>query len=323
MLMSLVHSQEGWVSGGWLPGRGRPGGPLPGGALPGGGQGTELFRYVYLPREPVLESPRPYFHPVRTLGGDLVTLYRPHDHVWHKGIAWSLCQVGPENFWGGPTYVRDVGYRQLGNNGQIRHDGFTALDVRDQVLRIDELLTWVTQHGKTLITEHRRIRVAALPGEGAWRLSFDTAMRNVAGRLIRIGSPTTEGRPNAGYSGLFWRGPRSFSGGTLLTPHGRGGDELMGWRGPWLGYTGRHDGHGRASTLVFCDRPENFSAPSQWFVRTGSYACVCPAPFFSEEHPLEAGQTLELGYDVLIADGALDAARCGELASQAAEGARR
>ena len=25
--------------------------------------------------------------PVRTLRGDLVTLYRPHDHVWHKGIA--------------------------------------------------------------------------------------------------------------------------------------------------------------------------------------------------------------------------------------------
>jgi Methane oxygenase PmoA len=318
MVMSLVRSQEGWVSGGWLPGGGRPGG-----ARPGDGQATELFRYVYLPREPVLESPRPYFHPVRTLGGDVVTLYRPHDHVWHKGIAWSLCNVGPENFWGGPTYARDVGYRQLGNNGQMRHDSFTLLDVRDQVLRIDELLTWVTQHGETLITEQRRIRVGVLPGESAWQLSFGTAMRNVAGRPIRIGSPTTEGRPNAGYSGLFWRGPRSFSGGTVLTTYGPGGDELMGWRGPWLGYTGRHDGDGRASTLVFCDRPENFSAPSQWFVRTGSYACVCPAPFFSEEHPLEAGQTLELGYDVLVADGALDAARCGELASQAAEGAHR
>jgi Methane oxygenase PmoA len=332
MVTSVAHSQDGWVSARW--------------------RDTELFRYVYLPPEAPLESPRPYFHPVRTLGGDLVSLYRPHDHVWHKGIAWSLCNVGPANFWGGPTYTRDGGYRQLDNNGRMVHDGFDALDVRDQVLRIDERLTWRTRQGQAWIAEQRRIRATVLTGgnqgglggpsprgghetrgdpggpsprgeNSAWRLSFASAMRNVAGHVIRIGSPTTEGRENAGYSGLFWRGPRSFSGGTVLTPDGPGGDELMGWRGPWLGYTGRHDGHGRASTLVFCDRPENFSAPSRWFVRTGIYACVCPAPFFSEEYALEAGQTLELGYDVLIADGALDAARCGELVGRAAAGARR
>jgi hypothetical protein len=46
---------------------------------------------------------------------------------------------------------------------------------------------------------------------------------------------------------------------------------------------------------------------------------VCPAPFFGREYPLEAGETLTLGYDVLIADGALDVARCGELAREAAQ----
>jgi Methane oxygenase PmoA len=321
MVMSVVHSQGGWVSARW--------------------GGTELFRYIYLPPEAVAESPRPYFHPVRTLAGDLVSLYRPHDHVWHKGIAWSLCNVGPANFWGGPTYLRDGGYQQLDNNGRMVHESFTCLDVSDQVLRIDERLSWVTQQGETWIAEQRRIRALVAADDrgraggssprgqhdrggvggssprgqhAAWRLSFGTVMRNVSGNVIRIGSPTTEGRENAGYSGLFWRGPRSFSGGTVLTPDGIGGDELMGWRGPWLGYTGRHDGSGRPSTLVFFDRPENFSAPSQWFVRSGMYACVCPAPFFSEEYPLEPGQTLVLGYDVLIADGALSPADCAELA---------
>src|SRR5688572_17400723 len=60
----------------------------------------ELFSYVYQPDSPQLESPRPYFHPVHTLGGQPVTLFRPEDHVWHKGIAWSLPNVGTENFWG-------------------------------------------------------------------------------------------------------------------------------------------------------------------------------------------------------------------------------
>src|ERR1035438_6711143 len=45
---------------------------------------TELLRYVYAPGEEQVESPRPFFHPVRTLRGELASLYRPHDHVWHR-----------------------------------------------------------------------------------------------------------------------------------------------------------------------------------------------------------------------------------------------
>ena len=44
-----------------------------------------LFRYIYEPDMPQSESPKPFFHPVNTLAGDLITNYRPHDHVWHKG----------------------------------------------------------------------------------------------------------------------------------------------------------------------------------------------------------------------------------------------
>lgn len=288
-------------------------------------QDAELFRYCYRPQVAAVESPRPYFHPVRTLGGDVVSLYRPHDHLWHVGINWGLSNVGPENFWGGTTYRRGAGYEQFDNNGRMQHEGFDVLEVRDDVLRFDERLTWITHDGQSWITELRRACVSVLPGGAAWRLSFATSMRNVSGALVPIGSPTTEGRPDAGYSGLFWRGPRSFSGerfagGTVLTPDGPGGEELMGWRGPWLGYAGQHDGAGsRASTLVFCDRPGNLCYPCQWFVRTGIYGCVCPSPFFSQECKLEDGQSLTLGYDVLIADGALDSDRCAELAASAGE----
>ena len=57
-------------------------------------------------------------------------------------------------------------------------------------------------------------------------------MRNVSGRAIPLGSPTTRGRENAGYGGLFWRGPRSFTGGSILAPGVAGGDELRGIRSP-------------------------------------------------------------------------------------------
>ena len=90
---------------------------------------VELFRYTYVPDTAQLESPKPYLHPIRTASGHLVSLFRPHDHVWHKGIAWSLPVVGDENFWGGPTYVRDQGYVQLPNDGAQVHVRVDAVEV--------------------------------------------------------------------------------------------------------------------------------------------------------------------------------------------------
>ncbi len=252
-----------------------------------------LLTYAYQPNTPQLESPRPYFHPVHTLGGELVTLFRPEDHVWHRGIAWSLPNVGTANFWGGVTYLRDQGYVQLPNNGAMRHEGFLRLSPATVAHR----LHWITEQGEVWFRELRRFDVSVVESAGAWVLAFATAMTNVSGREIVIGSPTTQGRDNAGYGGLFWRGPESFVGGRVYVPSGVGRDEFMGTRAPWMGHTS-----GRA-TLVFVDAPENHGHPTQWFVRSGMFACVCPAPFFSEEVRVADGESLLLRYAVVIADG--------------------
>jgi hypothetical protein len=276
---------------------------------------TELLRYVYQPWDAQLESPRPYFHPVRTLGGDLVTLYRPHDHVWHKGIAWSLPNVGPANFWGGPTFLRDGGYQQLANNGAMRHGEFERISCDDREVSVTQRLDWVTEQGEIWFAERRGFTVEVDVSAGAWTLGFATSFSNVSGTQIAIGSPTTEGRPNAGYGGLFWRGPRSFTGGLVCAPDAVGGDELMGIRAPWLGFCGRHDEHGRTSTLVFVDQADNPGSPPQWFVRSQPFACVCPAPFFSEEIPVAPGDELTLRYAVVIADSAREPDEIAHLAT--------
>src|SRR5207302_2124375 len=101
-------------------------------------------------------------------------------------------------------------------------------------------------------------------------------------------------------------------------PPGDGGDEAMGSRCPWLAFAGRHDDHGRCSTLLFRDSPGNFSYPSQWFVRSTPYACLCPAPFFAAEYRLGAEAPLSLRYDIVVCDGARDSAACASLADRAA-----
>ncbi len=270
---------------------------------------VELCRYVYVSDVSQVESPRPYLHPLRTLDGRLVSLYRPHDHVWHKGISLALPNVGDQNFWGGPTYVRDQGYVGLPNNGTQLHKGFNIVDVIDGVARINQRLAWITQDGATWLEESRALRIWTLPYADAWALSFETALTNVRGEPIGFGSPTTEGRPNAGYAGLFWRGPRSFNKGTVLSSDGSGGPAMMGERARWLAYVGRHDEADGTSTVMFLDAASNPGSPTKWFVRDEPYACVCPAPFFDEVVDLPDGESMTLRYDVVIASGAWDAER--------------
>ena len=98
----------------------------------------ELLRYVYRPDNDQFESPRPYFEPIRDLAGLQVSLYRPHDHVWHKGIALSLPNCGPENFWGGRTFRRGQGYVDEKNDGSMEHRAFTELTTGEQQPMDDE-----------------------------------------------------------------------------------------------------------------------------------------------------------------------------------------
>ncbi|MDH2424370.1 PmoA family protein [Sphaerisporangium sp. TRM90804] len=258
--------------------------------------GVELMRYVYRPRMPAFEGPKPYVHPLRTLAGDVVSCYRPHDHRWHKGLQMTVSHLSGQNFWGGGSFVRErKEYVDLPNVGTMRHEEFTAPG--------RERLTWHTQAGEHWVDELRELSVGAA-GPGAWALDFATAMTNVRGEPLLFGSPTTHGRPLAGYSGLFWRGPRAFTGGRVTAEGGRGGPEMMGEAASWLAYTGRHDEVDRASTLLFLAEPG-----TAWFVRTEPFAAVNPSLAFHEEVELAPGATLRRRYRVVVADGVWDRER--------------
>ena len=144
-------------------------------------------------------SPRPYFHPVRTLGGTVVTDALPADHRWHLGISVALQDVEGWNFWGGPTCVRDQGYVWRDDHGRIEHAGFARLGDDG----FTERLHWLTPRGELLLAEHRRVR-ARLADRG-WELEVVTTLTNAADHPVRLGSPATNGRAGAGYGGLFWR----------------------------------------------------------------------------------------------------------------------
>ena len=286
--------------------------------------GRQIATYTYKPTDAQYESPRPYFHPLTTLGGDEVTIFRPWDHIWHKGLSLALPNVGKDNFWGGATYTRATGYANLDNNGAMTHEAFTAISDSGAGITAAEELVWSSQDGTPVITEKRRFNVQLLdalsvkePATSAWVLLFETEITNISPDVIEIGSPTTEGRDNAGYGGLFWRGPRSFTGGQFRSESGTGQDEFMGTRSEWISFTGQHDDNCRFSSITFLEDGTNPGAPNQWFARSSMFACLGSAPFFSEAVPLQAGRPLTYRYAVVISDGEVDGPSAAELAGAA------
>lgn len=266
--------------------------------------------------EPAAHVPRPFLHPVSTPGGQDVSDYRPADHPWHWGLSIAVAGISvdgqehPVNLWGGPTYRDGQGYVDLPNNGSQRIRSWRR-DGEDSVhLELD----WCAADGAPFLAEERSWHVASLMAAGAeW---FTTTVRstwtNTSGGRLSFGSPTTAGRPGAGYGGFFLRLPPSFDGAAILAG-GAGGvspgeSELMGQTRPWLGLSSD------SASVLMVPAAGNPSGASPWFVRSTGTPMLCAAPFFHEEMHLQPAGTLEWTWSLLATDGPARPEACAEAA---------
>lgn len=260
--------------------------------------------------EPVEHSPRPYLHPVLTSGGVTVSDHQPADHTWHwgAGIAIStidvLGQDHPVNLWGGPTYVRGEGYLQMPNNGSQREIscGPTADGMAQQ-------LAWCTANGEQFLTEERIWSARTVMAGGVeWICTtVRSSWANCSAGSLAFGSPTTSGRPAAGYGGLFLRLAPTFDGAAILVPsRSRRGTAVieesmaMGVSHAWMAMRSAD-----ASVLVV-PSGQNPRSPTPWFVRSSETPMLCAAPFFHEAYELAAGGVVDWEWSWLTADGAVE-----------------
>ncbi|MCW2857782.1 MAG: hypothetical protein JWR52_3397 [Marmoricola sp.] len=284
-----------------------------------------LATYVYLPDAPAVEAPKPYFHPLRTTSGAPVTNYRPWDHRWHKGVQMTLSHVTEvetgvgQNFWGGPTFEADApgnGYVWRDNLGRQDHVVFDKVMAGDAV-EVAERLDWVTSTDDRWFAEERTVRLSNVDlARGLWVLDFATTLTNTHSGALRIGSPTTHGRPRAGYTGFFWRGPRAWTDAPIIAADGTDGETVMGHRADWVAMAGQHDGRdGGATVLLYAGR-SSAAVPLTWFARTEMFAALNPSVAFHDEFDLAPGKTLVLTHRLVVIDRALDRAGLAPLAEE-------
>lgn len=278
---------------------------------------TDIAHYVYRPDTPVEESPKPYLHPLRTLSGAPLAVYRPWDHRWHKGLQMTFSHLSGDNFWGGPSFERGQGYVWRCNHGSQLHRAFDIRGTHGPEVSVRQRLDWVAAAGTRWLDEARTLRFhSADPVRGIWALDFDTELTNVHTEPLRFGSPTTHGRENAGYTGLFWRGPRAWTGGELIASDGQGGEELMGAQASWAAFTGEHDEVDGGGTVLAYAGTSSAPVPLTWFARSSQFAALNPSPAFAIEILLNPGSALKLRHRFVFVDERLDRTALEPLAAE-------
>lgn len=229
-------------------------------------------------------APRPFIT-VSTPGGVAVTETRPGDHLHHLGVSVTSPDVAGTNFWGGSTYVRDVGPQILDNHGRqvVESESSDANSYTATIL-------WHDHDDEPIIAEQREIRVDDATGSTVlvWRSRL-TALREG----ISIGSSQTNGRPGAFYGGIFWRAP--FGSAEVFSAEGEGVDAAHGSTSPWIVVSGAE------ASLVAAS-----ASRLPWFVRADGYVGFCPALAYDERRRLEPGEPLELDLVVALVDEADD-----------------
>jgi predicted dehydrogenase len=253
-------------------------------------------------------SPRPFLHPVRTLGGFVVTDAYPADHDWHVGIGVAVQGVNGWNLWGGRTYVRDAGYQWLGDHGRIEHVRWNERGTGRAV----EELAWVDSAGGELLRERRELRWGRAAGEspqnaGAWvlELSFTLSVPPAAEfDFVKLGSPGSNGREAGGYGGFFWRLPRTDAV-TVRTPDAIGEADVHGTVADWLAVS--LETGGDAATIVVLPT-DPVTGSDRWFVRCSGYPGIGSSLAWDQPVEVARSRPVRRGFRAVIADGRPDPA---------------
>jgi predicted dehydrogenase len=248
-------------------------------------------------------SPRPYLHPVSTLGGTVVTDHLPADHPWHLGAGFALQDVNGNNFWGGRTFTRGAGaYVSLPDHGRVE-----TKDTRTTEAGSRLSLAWIGAAGSTLLTEERELGRDLLDHR-IWRLDFRSTLTAVVD--VSLGSPGSNGREGGGYGGFFWRLP-ACGDARIFTADAEGEDAVHGTVAPWLAWSGTFGG--RQASLLFAAPAE---AADPWFVRSEGYPGVGSSLAWDSPVQLPAGGSLSRSFSVWICDGGMTVPEAQALAEQ-------
>lgn len=243
---------------------------------------------------------KPYFHPLRTPSGLDITLERPADHPWHRGLWFSWKAINGVNYWEedpktglskGRSIIRDVKY----------HAGKASKPDADIKVRID-----YADSSGVVLSEKRSLLITA-PENGQYMMTWQHEFTAVKDAVLYLEKPGKHGGVSwGGYAGLSYRGSDqlkdvSFFASSTWTNTA----DLTGYgeQEKWMGVKALNKGN-NVSLIIF-DHPRNPRHPSPWYIwyAKDRNLFFTPSLLFDGPMELKKGQKLKLQYGVWIMDG--------------------
>lgn len=258
------------------------------------------------------DSPKPYFHPLHTASGKIITRGYPmikddpeekkgryQDHPHHRGLWYSHGDVNGVDFWAEGNGKGRIVFKSLDEMKGGKEGRLTAT------------FDWVAPDGKTLLTETKRVTVTARPD--ARILDFV--------EVLHAGSEAAKfGDTKEGTFAMRVALPLAPShGGVMVNAEGGNGEKnIWGKRSPWVDYYAPIDG--QTVGVAFFDNPGNPKYPTYWHSR--AYGLHSINPFGEHDYyndktrdgslTIPADGTLTFRYRVFIHEGDTQAAKVGD-----------
>ena len=237
-----------------------------------------LLRYVYS------GAAKPYFHPLLGPAGVPLTIYEPYDHLWHRGLWFTIKLINGENFW-----------EEHAPFGAQETEPYPEVMARpDGTVAVTSALSWRLPEGEVALREERMWVWRAT--EDGFSIDWQSALTPTRDTLLDRTPYTTWG----GYGGLVFRGTRGLHQTRFLTPDGEF-ERMRGERAPWCDLSGRLDGGPDLSAgICFLDHPANPRHPTPFYGHPAPGSLLNAAFLFHEPLQLVGGETLTLRYRVHI-----------------------
>lgn len=252
--------------------------------------------------------PKPCIHPIVTPNGTTLTGFEMSDHVWHRGLWFTVKIINGENFWEENA--------PFGVQRSIEQPSASFTTPSDA--RIDHQLNWTSEGTGLAVRERRTIEFVQRDG---YSFIDWTSQLTAEQHLTLDRTPyTTWG----GYGGLTFRTSREVHGASFTVPGGESVAQLLGDRHDWALLQGKVDGGPNRSVAIgIVDHPANPRGKTPWYGKSADgYVFFNAAFLFHEPMSVKRGETLTFRYRVLYRDGTWTADQFAQLANEFRGGGR-
>ncbi len=264
----------------------------------------------------------PYFHPLATMDGAVLTDLRPGDHLWHRGLRFAWKKInGLEGYWTWPDGEKRWPDKIMG------HTDVTAVKVlaRDNFsARFELKLNYHPPGEPADLSEKRIIEVSAPDEKGNYGIEWRGVFTAGAKGAVLDRTPIEgeeDGKWFGGYAGLQFRvaGHEKYSTWTVSNSEGatvaskadsinkesrKSLEPLHGKPARWVDLT-LDMSDGKTGGVTIMDHPENLRHPSPWHIAAMPHE-FHHAPLFTGPYTLEAGKELPFEFRILIHPGQVD-----------------